>query len=168
MHRCLILFLLPSQSQADSGKMDHGYCGEAELLWLLAIQLHHMFSGSPSHVLQSVTSPGEKDGAAARRVPQPCIPSRCCLPLLSPATASDHLPDCLSCHTPVAFAVACIPSRKHSSQQMLANAGSVGEILVKSRFQWVFLNIYMYTRCSYSIWGLSQEVARIGKVFKSI
>lgn len=90
----------------------------------------------------------------------PCIPSRACLALLSWASASDKCP--LS-QTPVAFAVACAPSRKHSSQQMLANAGSVREILVKSRFQYGFF-IYMYMRCSYSVWGLSKEVARVGKL----
>lgn len=75
-------FLFPSQWQADSGKMEHSYCGETELCWLLGIQPHHMFRVSPSHVLQPVTNPTSagREGWSCPSVlltlhPFTCIPS---------------------------------------------------------------------------------------------
>lgn len=65
VHRCLILFLLTSQSQADSGKMAPSSCGETENLCLPGVQPHHMFSESPRQVLPC----WDRFGAAA---PQPC------------------------------------------------------------------------------------------------
>lgn len=112
VHRCWILFLLTSQSQADPGKMDHSYCAETEFLWLLGIQLHHMFSGSPSHVLPWGSTPASAEGqgwsCTSRVLLHPPRPA-----WLQPLPLTS-LPDCLSCHRLLwLFVVACIPSRKH-------------------------------------------------------
>lgn len=163
VHRCLILFLLTSQWQADSGKMDHSDCGETEFLCLLGIQLHHMFSVSPKPRPQSLTEPstaGREGWSCTSLCSSAPHPSQGPVDLCQSLWQLSWL--FVLSQTPVAFVVACIPSRKHSPQQMLANAGSVGEILVKSRFQCFF----KYTSTPGAMWGLSKEVYRIGKLFK--